>query len=130
MGPTSLRPTQLCFSWKKKGSCFAARQVNGSRPRMAAFGTHAGRLAWRSRSESKPGDFNYIRNLEKFQMIDNEIEGTLQSVAGKVQGAAGAITGDSVMEAAGKAREIAGNVQAHTGAALDKARLQAAKSPL
>jgi uncharacterized protein YjbJ (UPF0337 family) len=63
-------------------------------------------------------------------MINHEVEGTVQSVAGKVQGAAGAITGDTVMEAAGKAREVAGNIEARAGAALDKARFQAVRSPL
>lgn len=74
-------------------------------------------------------------------MNEHEIKGAANDVAGKVQGAAGALTGDNAQEAKGKVREVAGKVQASAGEAasrvqesageaLDSARSFAASRPI
>ncbi len=52
-------------------------------------------------------------------MDENQVEGTFQNVAGKVQNAAGGLMGDTGTQAEGKAREIGGKLQQNYGAAAD-----------
>jgi len=63
-------------------------------------------------------------------MTDHEFEGAARSVAGKIQGAAGALAGDPAQEAKGKMREMAGNIQAKAGEVLNDARDLGASSPV
>lgn len=55
-------------------------------------------------------------------MSDDKFEGTVGKVAGKVQGAAGDVLGDSKMQAEGTVRQAAGYVQENYGAAVDSVR--------
>ncbi len=55
-------------------------------------------------------------------MDENRIEGTFQDVAGEVQDAAGALTGDGKTQTEGKVRQVAGAVQKAYGNAADQAR--------
>lgn len=74
-------------------------------------------------------------------MNEQEIKGAANNVAGKIQGAAGALTGDSAEELKGKVREVVGqvqggagevlnNAQESAGAALDQARNLATSRPI
>lgn len=55
-------------------------------------------------------------------MDENQVDGTVQDVAGKVQNAAGGLMGDSKTQAEGKAREIGGKLQQNYGAAADQVK--------
>lgn len=55
-------------------------------------------------------------------MNEDTVEGTVGKVAGKVQGAAGDMLGDSKMQADGTIRQAAGYVQENYGAAVDQVR--------
>ena len=55
-------------------------------------------------------------------MDENELEGTAQNVAGKVQNAAGGLLGDTKTQAQGKARESGGEPQENYGAAADQVK--------
>jgi uncharacterized protein YjbJ (UPF0337 family) len=64
-------------------------------------------------------------------MVDeNEVEGTIRNVAGKVQDAAGGLTGDESLQAKGKFNQAAGNAQQTFGAAADELRETVKQSPL
>jgi uncharacterized protein YjbJ (UPF0337 family) len=64
-------------------------------------------------------------------MIDeNEVEGTIRNVAGKVQDAAGGLTGDETLQAKGKLNQAAGNAQQTFGAAAEEIRDTVKASPL
>lgn len=60
----------------------------------------------------------------------NEVEGTVRNVVGKVQDAAGALTGDTANQLKGKATQAAGVAQAKAGEALDNVRELAADRPV
>ena len=55
-------------------------------------------------------------------MNEDKVEGTVDKLAGKVQGAAGDMLGDSKMQADGTIRQAAGYVQENYGAAVDQVR--------
>jgi len=55
-------------------------------------------------------------------MDEDRFSGTVKQAAGKVQGAAGDLLGDSKTQAEGAAREIAGRAQDAYGQAKDVAR--------
>lgn len=55
-------------------------------------------------------------------MSENRVEGAFQNVAGKVQDAAGGLTGDAKTQAEGKARQFAGKAQGTYGDAANQAR--------
>jgi uncharacterized protein YjbJ (UPF0337 family) len=57
-------------------------------------------------------------------------EGTLQNVAGKVQDAFGAATGDTSTQAEGKIRQAAGSVQQSYGEVLNQVRETAMTNPV
>jgi uncharacterized protein YjbJ (UPF0337 family) len=63
-------------------------------------------------------------------MNEQKIRGAVDNVAGKIHGAAGALTGDTVREVKGKAREVAGSVQGKAGQALTSARDIGASNPM
>jgi uncharacterized protein YjbJ (UPF0337 family) len=63
-------------------------------------------------------------------MNEQEIKGAAGNLAGKVQGAAGALSGDTAQEIKGKAREVAGSVQEKAGHALSSARDIGASNPI
>jgi uncharacterized protein YjbJ (UPF0337 family) len=55
-------------------------------------------------------------------MDENQVGGAIQQAAGKVQGAAGDLLGDTKTQVEGAAREIAGKTQEAYGQAKDVAR--------
>ncbi|MEP7184783.1 MAG: CsbD family protein [Rhodanobacter sp.] len=63
-------------------------------------------------------------------MNENQVEGTANKVAGRIQDAAGALTGDADQQVKGKARAAAGDVQAKTGDVVERVREWAADRPL
>jgi uncharacterized protein YjbJ (UPF0337 family) len=54
--------------------------------------------------------------------MSDEIDGTVNKVAGKVQGAAGDILGDAKTSIDGRLREAAGKIQENYGAAAEQVR--------
>jgi uncharacterized protein YjbJ (UPF0337 family) len=63
-------------------------------------------------------------------MDENRIEGAARNFAGKIQDAAGAITGDSATQARGQANRAAGAAQGAYGQALDGVRDFASDQPV
>jgi len=64
-------------------------------------------------------------------MVDeNEIEGTIRDVGGKVQDAVGGLTGNTATQAEGKWNQAAGKAQKTFGAAADEIRDTVADKPL
>jgi uncharacterized protein YjbJ (UPF0337 family) len=57
-------------------------------------------------------------------------EGTMQNVAGRMQDAFGAATGDTSTQLEGKARQAAGRAQQSYGEVLDQVRESAVANPL
>ncbi|HEY5071851.1 MAG TPA: CsbD family protein [Caulobacteraceae bacterium] len=55
-------------------------------------------------------------------MDENGIEGAVKTGAGRIQGAAGALTGDTRLEARGKLNEAAGSAQQFYGRAVDQVK--------
>lgn len=54
--------------------------------------------------------------------MNDEVQGTINKTAGRVQSAAGEFIGDSKTEADGKIRQAAGYIQENYGAAADQIR--------
>ena len=63
-------------------------------------------------------------------MNEHEVEGTVRNVAGKIEDAAGVLSGDTEHQLKGKVRQFAGAAQAKAGEALDDARELAAEKPV
>jgi len=63
-------------------------------------------------------------------MDKNEVEGTIRNVAGKIEDAAGVLSGDAEHQIKGKARQVAGSAQAKAGEVLDDVRDFAADKPI
>lgn len=63
-------------------------------------------------------------------MNEDQVEGTANKVAGRIQDAAGALTGDADQQVQGKARAAAGDVQAKAGDVVERVRDWAADQPL
>ena len=63
-------------------------------------------------------------------MNSNQLDGTLNDAAGKVQDAAGGLTGDLDLQAEGKARQVAGKVQAKYGDSVEQIAETARNNPL
>ena len=57
-------------------------------------------------------------------------EGTLQNIAGHVQDAVGGATGDTSIQAEGKARQLAGKAQQTYGDVLNQVRESAVTNPV
>jgi uncharacterized protein YjbJ (UPF0337 family) len=60
----------------------------------------------------------------------NKTEGAFQNIAGRVQEAFGAATGDTGTEYEGKARRFAGGAQYGYGQVVDRLRESAVKNPV
>jgi uncharacterized protein YjbJ (UPF0337 family) len=64
-------------------------------------------------------------------MVDeNEVEGTVRDLGGKVQDAVGGLTGDPELQAQGKWNQAAGKAQKTFGEAADEVRENVKSSPL
>jgi len=63
-------------------------------------------------------------------MNNDQVEGTVRNVAGKIEDAAGVLAGDTEHQLTGKARQIAGAAQAKAGDVIDSARELAAERPI
>ena len=63
-------------------------------------------------------------------MNEDQVEGGLKNVAGKVQDAAGGLLGDSKTQASGKVREVAGQAQSMYGDALEDVKAYASENPM
>ncbi len=64
-------------------------------------------------------------------MVDeNEVEGTVRDLGGKVQDAVGGLTGDTKTQAEGKYNQMAGKAQKTFGAAADEIRENVTNQPL
>jgi uncharacterized protein YjbJ (UPF0337 family) len=63
-------------------------------------------------------------------MDENEIEGAARNIGGKIQDAAGGLTGDAKLQANGKWNQAAGKAQQTFGEAADEVREYAKTSPL
>jgi uncharacterized protein YjbJ (UPF0337 family) len=63
-------------------------------------------------------------------MNNDQVEGTVRHVAGKIEDAAGVLAGDTEHQLKGKARQVAGAAQAKAGDVLDSARELAADKPI
>jgi uncharacterized protein YjbJ (UPF0337 family) len=63
-------------------------------------------------------------------MDENEIEGTIRDVGGKVEDAVGGLTGDTKTQAEGKFDQLAGKAQKTFGAAADEVRENVSNQPL
>jgi uncharacterized protein YjbJ (UPF0337 family) len=60
----------------------------------------------------------------------DKAEGTVQNIAGKVQDAFGAATGDASTQAEGKARQVAGAAQKGYGEVVNQVREVALTNPV
>lgn len=63
-------------------------------------------------------------------MNEHQVEGAVNKVAGRIQDAAGALTGDADKQVKGKARAASGDVQAKAGDAIERVREWASERPL
>lgn len=63
-------------------------------------------------------------------MNSNQLEGTLNNAAGKVQDAAGGLTGDLGLQGEGKVRQLAGKVQSQYGDTVDQVAESARNNPV
>jgi len=64
-------------------------------------------------------------------MVDeNEVEGTIRDLGGKVQDAVGGLTGDAKTQAEGKYNQAFGKAQKTFGAAADEIRENVSHQPL
>jgi uncharacterized protein YjbJ (UPF0337 family) len=63
-------------------------------------------------------------------MDENRVEGTVRNAAGKVEEAAGNLTGDARTEARGRARQAAGQAQDLYGQAVDEVQGFAREQPV
>lgn len=64
-------------------------------------------------------------------MVDeNEVEGVVRDVGGKVQDAVGGLTGDAGLQAEGKLNQAYGKAQKTFGAAADEVRETVTNQPL
>ncbi|BAN24915.1 CsbD family protein [Caballeronia insecticola] len=63
-------------------------------------------------------------------MVQDQLEGAAQKVAGKVQDAVGTLTGDDQLQAEGKVREAFGSLQQSYGQTVDNVRTAVASQPI
>jgi uncharacterized protein YjbJ (UPF0337 family) len=61
---------------------------------------------------------------------ENQFEGMARDIGGKVQDAAGGLTGDEQMQAKGKVNQFAGQAQKTFGAATEELRDNVSNQPL
>jgi uncharacterized protein YjbJ (UPF0337 family) len=60
----------------------------------------------------------------------NQLDGTFNDAAGKVQDAVGGLTGDAGLQAEGKLRQLAGKAQARYGDSVDQVAQATRNNPL
>ena len=60
----------------------------------------------------------------------NQLDGTFNDAAGKVQDAVGGLTGDADLQAEGKLRQLAGKAQARYGDSVDQVAEATRNNPL
>lgn len=63
-------------------------------------------------------------------MNEDQIEGGLNNMAGKVEGAAGGLLGDTKTQVSGKMREAAGQAQNMYGDVVEEVKSYAAENPM
>ena len=63
-------------------------------------------------------------------MVQDQVEGAAQTVVGKVQDAVGGLTGDTSIQAEGKARQALGSIQQSYGETIDNVREAVIKQPI
>ncbi len=63
-------------------------------------------------------------------MNDDQVEGGLKNMAGKVQDAAGGLIGDTKTQASGKMREAAGQAQSMYGDVVEEVKTYASENPM
>ncbi len=64
-------------------------------------------------------------------MVDeNQVEGTARDIGGKIQDAAGGLTGDADTQASGKWNQVAGKAQKSFGDAAEEVRDNVSNQPL
>lgn len=63
-------------------------------------------------------------------MNSNQLDGTLNEAAGKVQDAVGGLTGDLDLQAEGKVRQLAGKTQAKYGDSVEQVAEATRNNPL
>lgn len=63
-------------------------------------------------------------------MNDDQVEGGLKNVAGKIENAAGGLMGDSKTQASGKMREAAGQAQGMYGDVMEEVKSYASENPM
>jgi len=63
-------------------------------------------------------------------VYENEVEGTIRDLGGKVQDAVGGLTGDTKTQAEGKYNQAFGKAQKTFGAAADEIRENVSNQPL
>jgi uncharacterized protein YjbJ (UPF0337 family) len=63
-------------------------------------------------------------------MNANQLDGTLQDAAGKVQDAVGGLTGDLDLQAEGKVRQLSGQAQAKYGESVEQIAEATRNNPL
>ena len=63
-------------------------------------------------------------------MNDDQVEGGLKNMAGKVQDAAGGLLGDTKTQASGKLREAAGQAQSAYGDVVEDVKAYAVENPM
>jgi uncharacterized protein YjbJ (UPF0337 family) len=93
----------------------------------ALLGTAIGDLSlvWRYRGRSRP------RHKRRGHLMNTDrIEGVARDVGGKIQDAAGGLTGDAVTQLRGKAEQVAGKTQRAYGQAVDGVRDFAQDQPV
>jgi uncharacterized protein YjbJ (UPF0337 family) len=63
-------------------------------------------------------------------MTDEQVKGVVGNMAGKIQQAAGSLTGDTGLKVEGAVREAAGKAEAAYGDAVEAVRDYAARKPI
>jgi uncharacterized protein YjbJ (UPF0337 family) len=67
---------------------------------------------------------------ESIVVDENEVEGTVRDIGGKVQDAVGGLTGDTLTQMRGKMNQAAGQAQKTFGAAAEELRDNVTQQPL
>ncbi len=63
-------------------------------------------------------------------MNDDQMEGGIKNVAGKIENAAGGLMGDTKTQASGKMREAAGQAQGMYGDVMEEVKSYASENPM
>jgi len=63
-------------------------------------------------------------------MVQDQVEGSAQTVVGRVQDAVGGLTGDASLQAEGKVRQTLGTIQRNYGETIDNVREAVLAQPI